>query len=541
MEKVVRNICVVENLRHWKKRLPQIDFVSVDEYLFSKEYGDLKQLKIINLARNYGYLGQGYYVSLVAEARGHKTIPNISTMQALSKKEFYLIDTDDLNAQIQKDLANITDDKFELPVYFGRNVSKKYEKISRMFFNLFPCPFFRVYFEREKHKWSIASIKPLSMDRIPDSHFDVFVEALREYGIHHWGPRRTRDSLRYDVAILYNPLEKFAPSNDAAIQKFVRAGKNCGLSVEVIEKKEFAHLPQFDALFIRETTAIDHHTYRFAKKAEKEKMVVIDDPKSILYCTNKIFMNELFKREGVPRPKTFILSEDNGTAILEQFSFPIIIKIPDGSFSRGVVKVEDPSALEQVTKEYFKRSDYILAQEFMPTEFDWRIGIFNGKPLFACKYFMSRNHWQVINHHQEGKISEGAHQTFDVNEVEPFIINTALKAAKLIGDGLYGVDIKVVNGRPYVVEVNDNPNIDAGVEDDVLKDSLYGAIMGEFLRRIERLKMRKDTGSPDAAKAPSFPALASQVALDFKMPLKAEYASRTPALLVPARRAKKQV
>jgi glutathione synthase/RimK-type ligase-like ATP-grasp enzyme len=497
MEKVIRNICVVENVRQWKKRLPQVDFVSANDYLFGKEYADLKQLKIINLARNYGYLGQGYYVSLVAEARGHKTLPNISTMQALSKREFYLIETDDLNAQIQKDLANITDGKFELSVYFGRNVSKKYEKLSRMFFDLFPCPFFRVYFEREKQKWTLSSIKSLSLDKIPEAHMEVFYGGLQDFGGHRWGAKRTRDSLRYDLAILYNPQEKFAPSNDSAIQKFIRAGKGAGLSVEVIEKKDYAHLPQFDGLFIRETTAIDHHTYRFAKKAEKEKMVVIDDPKSILYCTNKIFMNELFKREGVPRPKTFILSEDNGTAILENFAFPIIIKIPDGSFSRGVVKVEDPGELERVCKEYFKRSDYILAQEFMPTEFDWRIGVFNGRALFACKYFMSRNHWQVINHHENA--SEGAHKTYSISEVDPIILNTALKSAKLIGDGLYGVDIKVIGKKPYVVEVNDNPNIDAGVEDDVLKDSLYGTIMEEFVNRIDRLKMRKDQVLPAEA------------------------------------------
>ena len=88
---MIRNICVVENARHWKKRVPQIEFVSVNDYLFGKEWQEIRQLKIINLANNYGYLGSGYYVSLVAEARGHKTLPNISTMQALSKKEFYLI------------------------------------------------------------------------------------------------------------------------------------------------------------------------------------------------------------------------------------------------------------------------------------------------------------------------------------------------------------------------------------------------------------------------------------------------------------------
>jgi glutathione synthase/RimK-type ligase-like ATP-grasp enzyme len=67
-------------------------------------------------------------------------------------------------------------------------------------------------------------------------------------------------------------------------------------------------------------------------------------------------------------------------------------------------------------------------------------------------------------------------------------VKIALKAANLIGDGLYGVDIKQVGNRCYVIEVNDNPNVDAGNEDGVLKDALYREIMGSFVRRIEARK-----------------------------------------------------
>jgi glutathione synthase/RimK-type ligase-like ATP-grasp enzyme len=59
-----------------------------------------------------------------------------------------------------------------------------------------------------------------------------------------------------------------------------------------------------------------------------------------------------------------------------------------------------------------------------------------------------------------------------------------VRAANLIGDGLYGVDLKQVGRECYVIEVNDNPNIDAGTEDAVLKDALYREVMGVFLRRI---------------------------------------------------------
>jgi len=45
-----------------------------------------------------------------------------------------------------------------------------------------------------------------------------------------------------------------------------------------------------------------------------------------------------------------------------------------------------------------------------------------------------------------------------------------------------------VNGKAYVIEINDNPSVEAGVEDDHLKEELYLTIMRSFLRRIEHRK-----------------------------------------------------
>jgi glutathione synthase/RimK-type ligase-like ATP-grasp enzyme len=63
-----------------------------------------------------------------------------------------------------------------------------------------------------------------------------------------------------------------------------------------------------------------------------------------------------------------------------------------------------------------------------------------------------------------------------------------LKAAKQIGNGLYGVDVKQSGDKFFVIEVNDNPTIDAGEEDTILKDELYRRIMAVFLERIEHHK-----------------------------------------------------
>jgi glutathione synthase/RimK-type ligase-like ATP-grasp enzyme len=106
---------------------------------------------------------------------------------------------------------------------------------------------------------------------------------------------------------------------------------------------------------------------------------------------------------------------------------------------------------------------------------------------------MAEDHWQIINYENSG--DEGAFTTLAVEDAPAEVVKTALKAANLIGDGLYGVDLKQTSKGVVVIEVNDNPSIDAGVEDKALGPELYRAIMGEFLRRLE-LKRQGQTPAP---------------------------------------------
>jgi glutathione synthase/RimK-type ligase-like ATP-grasp enzyme len=156
-----------------------------------------------------------------------------------------------------------------------------------------------------------------------------------------------------------------------------------------------------------------------------------------------------------------------------------------------VVKVETDEELNlQVTK-LLAKSDLIIAQEFLPTTFDWRVGVFDRQPLFVCKYFMAKKHWQIIKRDESGvKTADGNFQAMPVEHAPDQLIRTALKAANLIGDGLYGVDIKEIGKKFYVIEINDNPNIDTGVEDAILREELYLRIMRVFLRRIEHKNER---------------------------------------------------
>ena len=98
---------------------------------------------------------------------------------------------------------------------------------------------------------------------------------------------------------------------------------------------------------------------------------------------------------------------------------------------------------------------------------------------------MAQDHWQIYNWEAAEKI-EGQHETWPVHEVPEAVVKIALKSTRLIGDGLYGVDIKSRGNKHYVIEVNDNPNIDFGTEDKILGESLYEQIMQVFLQRIRR-------------------------------------------------------
>ncbi len=309
--------------------------------------------------------------------------------------------------------------------------------------------------------------------------------ALKGYMSKPWRKPKARRHFKYDLAILHNPQETLPPSDADAMHRFIAAANELEIDAELIQKKDYGRLAEFDALFIRETTSIDHHTFRFSRRAQKEGLVVIDDPDSILRCTNKVFLEELLRANRVPTPKTLILQKGQEKKLQQTLDFPIILKIPDGSFSRGVYKAEKNSELKEICRKLFKESDLILAQEYMYTDFDWRVGILDNKPLFVCKYLMSTGHWQIYDHNSEAEAESGGFETLAVEDAPKKVVKTALRAAKLIGDGLYGVDLKETRGSVYVIEVNDNPSIDGDVEDKVLGEELYRRIMRSFLQRLE--------------------------------------------------------
>lgn len=492
---------VVENRKDWGPFYPSDNVITFNEYMALGERADGRTVRVINLCPQSRYLSKGYYCSLLAEARGHKVIPSVGTLNDLRSRALYSLALPDFHKEAEQiareaGVHESGGDTLNLKIYFGESPRPALQSLARILFERFPCPILDVELKRRK-TWTISRIRPRTPSKLTDEEQTAFADALDHFSRKIWRSPKSRQRYRFDLAMLVDAKESLPPSNASALKQFIRAGRQLQINVELIEKKDYMRLTEYDGLFIRETTAIDHHTYHFAKKAESEGMVVIDDPTSILRCTNKIYLADLFRANKVPTPKTLILARDQGDILPlvgAQLGFPVVLKIPDGAFSRGVVKVESPEAFMVEAERLFDQSALLLAQEFMYTDFDWRIGVLNHKPIYACRYYMVKKHWQIYKH-DGNKSQSGGFDTLPTYEVPRAVLDAAVKATQPIGNGLYGVDIKQGGDRAVVIEVNDNPSIDRGVEDKFLGDGLYALIMEEFLRRMEMQRSRGWSGS----------------------------------------------
>src|ERR1700724_4366287 len=484
-------VCLVDKGRALPNAETPHKVISTSEYLARPRLFDMGRPKIVNLARSYAYQSKGYYASLLAEARGHRVVPTVETMLELREAQVYEHALPELKDELSRCARRAEfqpEGEFKLLVCFGIARAPRFEPFGRLLFDWFRCPALEVIVDRGAHL-SIDRIRPRAITRLANGEAEFFRESLNNHTKREWRDPKARSIAKYDLAVLYDPNEneKTAPCSYDSIKYLARIAEKMSVDVEPITKRQLAELAEYDGFFIRETTSIDNHTYRFARRAWQEGMPVIDDPISMIRCTNKVFLMELMQQNQVPTPPTVILAEDTDlTKVVDELGLPLVVKIPDGSFSRGVHKIESPAALKRICEELFEETDLLLAQKFLATDFDWRVGVLAGEPLFVCQYRMARGHWQVVKYRPDGSPHEGGFRAFDLAQAPHEVMDIAMRAARPIGDGFYGVDLKQTDNGIVVMEVNDNPNLEHGIEDVVGKDEIWMRLLRWFVERFEQ-------------------------------------------------------
>jgi glutathione synthase/RimK-type ligase-like ATP-grasp enzyme len=261
------------------------------------------------------------------------------------------------------------------------------------------------------------------------------------------------------------------------------SAEEMGHTVYFIFPVEIAKIGKVDGLFIRSRTDPMNISFVAAKMAELRGIPVIDDPASIQICSDKVNMYLHLMQEGVRIPETVFVrkgevTEKDATDLFRELGSPLILKEPSTSFSLRVEKVHTVPEFLKTAKRFIKLSDWIVAQKFIESNFDWRVGVLDGEPLYACQYIIPQETFKIqatVN----GHVVYCAVKSVLLGQVPAPILDTAVQAANAIGGGFYGVDIKDKDGTPYVIEVNDNPSLEAG--EDEHSPGLYRKIIGHLL------------------------------------------------------------
>jgi glutathione synthase/RimK-type ligase-like ATP-grasp enzyme/gamma-glutamyl:cysteine ligase YbdK (ATP-grasp superfamily) len=473
---------------------------------------------VINLCRNIGYGTDGYYVSLLADARGQQVLPTLDTSagvadpyaryRALQESGIHTLDRaqnavrrraagveagddDDGFAAIPLILergvcrAARDDEYVDFISCFGRTTDARFSELASRVYRVWPAPLLRIRAVLEDAQWKVAALAHLSPAALAEDERRLLAAVVgEEHAALRPSGRRERDSVRASIAVLLDPADPFAASSQETVDRLERVAARMNVHVARIDLGGLRRLPEYDALFIRSLTGVKEPSFQFALRAESLDMPVIDDAQSIIRCSNKVFLEELLRREGVPLPHTRIVTAHTSWAQLEELGLPFVIKSPDGSFSAGVHKISSRSEYDIRAGELLQHSPLLIAQEWLPTDFDWRITVLDGRLHFAARYYMAHGHWQIRK--EEGGVERyGKVEAVPRSEAPHHVVDVALRAAALVGRGMYGVDLKETQRGPVVIEVNDNPNLDAGYEDVADGDVIYEELVEFFLQRIE--------------------------------------------------------
>ena len=270
-----------------------------------------------------------------------------------------------------------------------------------------------------------------------------------------------------------------------ALMRLSQVARKIGHRVDFLFRPDMYKIPEYDAIYIRALTDPLNSSYVASRVAQMNGVRVIDDPQSIRVCCDKVNMYRHLMRADVPIPETRIVDRSDinlkkAQELIADLGAPVVVKAPNSSFSMHVERAWTAQEIVSTAKRFLRRADRIVAQRFLESPFDWRVGLLGGEPLYVCQYTIPKRRWKIVTYTSEGKTVYGPVKGIPLKDAPPKLLEIAIKAGNAIGAGLYGVDLKQVGDRYVVIEVNDNPTINAG-EEDQLNGDLYERLIRYLL------------------------------------------------------------
>lgn len=228
---------------------------------------------------------------------------------------------------------------------------------------------------------------------------------------------------------------------------------------------------QFDAVIPRIGASRTFFGTAVVRQFEMMGTYSINESVAISRARDKLRSLQLLSRKGLGLPVTAFAHDTNATGhILKTCGgAPVVIKLLEGTQGVGVVLAETRAAAESVIEAFRGLDANILVQEFIEEAggSDLRCLVVGDKVIAAMK-----------RQGKEGEFRSNLHRggSARVVKITPEERSTAVRAAKVMGLNVAGVDLLRSNHGPVIMEVNSSPGLE-GIETSTGKD-VAGAIIG---------------------------------------------------------------
>ena len=195
----------------------------------------------------------------------------------------------------------------------------------------------------------------------------------------------------------------------------------------------------------------------------------------LLRARNKLSCLQILAANGINVPKTVYASnlQTLPSILTNMGTYPIIIKLMNGTQGMGVILAENKSNAESILEAFHTTNEKVILQKFIKEAkgADLRAFVVDGKIIGAMKRQARPGDFRSNLH--RGGTSEKVNLTKE--EVE-----TALRSVKILGLNIAGVDMLKTKNGPVVLEVNASPGLE-GIEGTTGID-----IAGEIISYVEK-------------------------------------------------------
>src|SRR5437588_5606105 len=174
----MKTLVVTDQNQKWFE-IPDATVLTARRYLAEPEIGNEGPVRVLNLCRTGRYQGRGYYVSLLAEARGQRPVPDVKTIGDFKSEAYVRALEAEIQPLVQETLHHDESERFQLDIYLGKHAS--HPALAERLFARAGAPLLRVRFARAEGSWRLDALQAMGLADIPLQDRAFLLDAIKSF------------------------------------------------------------------------------------------------------------------------------------------------------------------------------------------------------------------------------------------------------------------------------------------------------------------------------------------------------------------------